>query len=51
MNHGDWIDRKGVTYVVTDRRVRRKDGRTFPLFVDRDVVGWGIKAGFSHGGM
>ena len=39
---GGWVDGKGVTYDLKDRRVRRNsDGRTFLLHVRRGFIDWG----------
>ena len=42
---GGWVDGKGVTYDLKDRRVRRNsDGRTFLLHVRRGFIDWGAAA-------
>ncbi|CAE8721784.1 unnamed protein product [Polarella glacialis] len=41
---GQWVDEKGVAYIVEVRRVKRKDGRTFGLRTGRGFIDWGVAA-------
>lgn len=38
---GPWVDRSGVMYKVTERRVERDDGRSFHLQLGNGVISWG----------